>query len=56
MFTKDISEVIVDGNEAFKTARDFVKILSPTSLKKIKTRKNGEIPVFQRFQVEKNAF
>lgn len=52
MFTKDISEVIVDGNEAFKTARDFVKILSPTSLKKIKTRKNGEIPVFQRFQVE----
>ena len=52
MFTKDISEVIVDGNEAFKTARDFVKILSPNNIKKIKTRKNGEIPVFQRFQVE----
>ena len=52
MFTKDISEVIVDGNEAFKTARDFVKILSPNSLKKIKTRKNNEMPVFQRFQVE----
>ncbi len=52
MFTKDISEVIVDGNDAFKTARDFVKILSPSNIKKIKTRKNGEIPVFQRFQVE----
>ena len=52
MFTKDISEVIVDGNEAFKNAREFVKILSPSSLKKIKTRKAGEMPVFQRFQVE----
>lgn len=52
MFTKDISEVIVDGDKAFKTARDFVKILSPSNLKKIKTRKNGEAPVFQRFQVE----
>ncbi len=52
MFTKDIAEVIVDGNEAFKNAREFVKILSPTSLKKIKPRRNGEVPVFQRFQVE----
>ncbi len=52
MFTKDIYEVIVDGNDAFKTAREFVKILSPSNLKKIKTRKSGEVPVFQRFQVE----
>lgn len=52
MFTKDISEVIVDGDAAFKAARDFVKILSPYSLKKIKCRKPNEMPVFQRFQVE----
>lgn len=52
MFTKDIHEVIVDGEQAFKTAKEFVKILSPSNLRKIKTRKNGEMPVFQRFQVE----
>lgn len=52
MYTKDISEVIVDGDAAFKAARDFVKILSPHSLKKIKCRKPNEMPVFQRFQVE----
>lgn len=52
MFTKDISEVIVDGDAAFKAARDFVKILSPYNLKKIKCRKPNEMPVFQRFQVE----
>ena len=52
MYTKDISEVIVDGNEAFKAARDFVKILSPHSLKKIKCRRQNEMPLFQRFQIE----
>lgn len=52
MYTKDITEVIVDGQEAYKTARDFVKILSPRNLKKIKCRKPNEMPVFQRYQVE----
>lgn len=52
MYTKDISEVIVDGNEAFKAARDFVKILSPHNVKKIKCRRDNEMPVFQRFQIE----
>jgi len=52
MYTKDIAEVIIDGDEAYQTARSFVKILSPHSLKCIKCRKPGEAPVFQRFQVE----
>lgn len=52
MYTKDISEVIVDGEDAYKMARDFVRILSPHSLKKIKCCKKNEMPLFQRFQVE----
>lgn len=52
MYTKDIAEIIVDGDKAFKSARDFAKILSPNNLKKIKCRKPDEMPVFQRFQVE----
>lgn len=52
MYTKEISEIIVDGEQAFKSARDFVKILSPHNLKKIKENKKGELPLFQRFQVE----
>ena len=52
MYTKDISEVIIDGDEAYQTARNFVKILSPHNLKHVRCRKQGEIPVFQRFQVE----
>ncbi len=52
MYTKDISEVIVDGEEAYQTARNFVKILSPHNLRSIKCRRAGEPPVFQRFQIE----
>ncbi len=52
MYTKDISEVIVDGDAAYQTARNFVKILSPHNLKHIKCRRQGEAPVFQRFQIE----
>ncbi|MBR3675959.1 MAG: Rne/Rng family ribonuclease [Alphaproteobacteria bacterium] len=52
MYTKDISEVIIDGDEAYQTARNFVKILSPHNLKHIRNRKPGDVPVFQRFQIE----
>jgi len=52
MCSNDISEIIVDGDEAYKTARNFAKILSPQSLRKIKCRKPYETPVFQRYQVE----
>ena len=52
MYTKDISEVIIDGDAAYQTARNFVKILSPHNLRHIKCRRPGEAPVFQRFQIE----
>ena len=53
MYTKDIDEVIIDGDNAYKTAKEFSKILSPNMGRKIKCRKQGEIPVFQQYQVEK---
>lgn len=53
MYTKDISEVIIDGDNAYKMAKDFSKILSPNMSKKIKCRKPDELPVFQQYQVEK---
>ena len=52
MYTKDISEIIVEGDAGYRVARDFTKILSPHNLKKLKSCKSGEIPLFQRFQVE----
>lgn len=52
IYTKDISEILVAGDEAYKQARNFLKILSPSNLKKIKHYGNNEAPLFQKFQVE----
>ncbi|MDD7312890.1 MAG: Rne/Rng family ribonuclease [bacterium] len=52
IYTKDISEILVAGDEAYKRARDFFKILSPHNLKKIKNYRGADMPLFQRFQVE----
>ena len=52
MCSNDIDEIIVDGDEAYKAARNFAKILSPQNLKKIKCRKPHDAPVFQHYQVE----
>ena len=52
IYTKDISEIIVAGEEGYKTARDFCRILSPANVKRIKNYRNNDMPLFQRFQVE----
>ncbi|MBQ7660239.1 MAG: Rne/Rng family ribonuclease [Alphaproteobacteria bacterium] len=52
MCTNDIAEIIVDGDDAFNAARNFIKILSPQNLRKLKCRKKNEPPVFQRYQIE----
>ena len=52
MYTKDVSEVLIDGEKAYQTAREFLRIYSPNQLKKIKCSRRDDIPLFQRFQVE----
>jgi len=52
IYTKEVSEIIVAGEDGYKLAKDFFKILSPHNLKKIKSYRNADMPLFQRFQVE----
>lgn len=52
IYSKEISEILVAGDEGYKTAKEFFRILSPHNLKKIKHYRNNEMPLFQRFQVE----
>lgn len=52
IYTKEIAEILVAGDEAYKLAKDFFRILSPHNLKKIKSYHNNDMPLFQRFQVE----
>lgn len=52
MYTRDISEVLIEGEAEYRMAKDFMKILTPSHAKKIKQYKDDSIPLFFRYQVE----
>jgi len=52
LYNKDIDEVLVQGEEAYKTAKDFIKMLMPSHAKNVKVYKD-DIPLFLRYNVER---
>jgi ribonuclease E len=51
LYTKDVDEVNVEGEAAYREAKDFMKMLMPSHAKNVKLFKDTR-PLFQRFQVE----
>ena len=51
LYTSEVEEVLVDGDDAYKTARAQMKMLIPSHLKKVQ-KYDGETPVFQNFNIE----
>ncbi|GLR68067.1 hypothetical protein GCM10010909_27480 [Acidocella aquatica] len=51
VYTRDVEEVLVDGEEGFKAARDFMRMLMPSHAKKVQLWTEGQ-PLFARYQVE----
>ncbi|GGF72240.1 ribonuclease E [Terasakiella brassicae] len=53
MYSRDIDEVLVEGEEGYRTAKDFMKMLIPSHAKKVQPyRDELQIPLFHRYQVE----
>ncbi len=52
LYNKDIDEVLVAGDDAYKEAKDFMRMLMPSHAKNVKPYKEPE-PVFIRYQVER---
>ena len=51
IYTPDISEILIEGENEFKAAKDFVKMIIPAHARKVKCYR-GDIPLFHRYQVE----
>ena len=51
LYTKDVDEVIVEGDGAYREAKDFMKMLMPSHAKNVKPYKDTR-PLFSRFQAE----
>jgi ribonuclease E len=49
--TNDIGEILIDNEETYKEAHDFVSQVMPHNLKKLKLYSDS-VPLFTRFQIE----
>ncbi|QZP06973.1 ribonuclease E/G [Caenibius sp. WL] len=51
IYNRDIEEVVVEGEEGYKAARQFMKLLMPSHARRVKQYADP-VPLFQRFGAE----
>ncbi len=52
VYSRDIDEILVEGQEGYRTAKEFMRRLTPSHAKRVKLYKDETIPLFFRYQVE----
>ncbi|MCB1532842.1 MAG: ribonuclease E/G [Alphaproteobacteria bacterium] len=52
LYTRDVEEIIVAGEEGFKNARNFMKMMIPSHAKRIQEYKQEGVPLFNKYKVE----
>ncbi|MBB2201408.1 Rne/Rng family ribonuclease [Gluconacetobacter tumulisoli] len=51
IYTRDVGEILVDGEAGWKSAREFMRMLMPQGAQKVKCWRDGQ-PLFSHFNVE----
>jgi len=51
LYSRDIDEIWVEGDEGYRAAKDFMKLLMPSHAKKVQHYQD-RIPLYHRYQVE----
>ena len=51
LYSREIDEVLVEGESGYRVAKDFMKMIVPSHTKKVKKYEDS-IPLFGRYQVE----
>ena len=52
LYHNDIDEVLVDGNEAYKTCKNYMKSLMPSHAKKVQLYNDDKKPLFQKYSLD----
>ena len=52
LYTKDIDEVIIHGDDGYRSAKDFMKILIPSHAKKVQKYKEIELPLTHNYGID----
>ncbi len=51
LYNKDVSEIVVEGDEGYRNAKDFMRMLMPSHAKNVKQYKEA-VPLFHRHHIE----
>ena len=51
-YSKDIDEVLVEGEEGYRVSKEFMRMLMPSHARKVQQYRDPEIPLFHRYQIE----
>ena len=51
LYTRDIEQILIEGDEGYKTAKSFMKTMIPSHAARVKPYRD-RIPLFVRYQVE----
>ncbi|MDD9877665.1 MAG: Rne/Rng family ribonuclease [Magnetovibrio sp.] len=52
LYTKEIDEIVVHGDDGYRMAKDFMKILIPSHAKKVQKKKDDGVPLTAKFGVD----
>ncbi|MBS7792559.1 ribonuclease E/G, partial [Roseococcus sp. SDR] len=51
-YARDMDEILVEGDEAYSQAREFMRMLMPEHVRKIQAYRDGTVPLFSRYNAE----
>ena len=52
LYTRDIDEVMVEGDEGYRIAKDFMRTLVSSHAKRVQPYREQTVPLFHRYQIE----
>ena len=52
LYARDIDDVVVEGEEGYKTAKGFMRMLTPSHAKRVQLYRDPMVSLFHRYQVE----
>ncbi|HVJ55392.1 MAG TPA: Rne/Rng family ribonuclease [Aliidongia sp.] len=52
LYSRDMEEILVEGAEGYRTAKEFMRMLMPSHSARVKSYRDPSIPLLHRFQVD----
>ena len=52
LYSRDMEEILVEGEEGYRTAKEFMRMLMPSHSARVKAYRDPAIPLLHRFQVD----